>query len=103
MTVTRAYPLARERNLILGILLGLAAASWALLVWQARTMGDEVMGLRMGMSTPLFLALWIAMMVAIMFPTAAPMIFTFAKVQSSRQERRQLLLFGDRKWHARGR
>src|SRR5689334_2610933 len=89
MSATRTYPLARERALILGTLLVLAGAAWAILLWQAQMMDDGAMGLRMGMSAPLFIALWIAMMVAIMFPTAAPMILTFAKVQSSRQEHRQ--------------
>src|SRR6266540_513739 len=89
MTSVGTYPLIRERNLILGTLIVLAAAAWAILVWQSRTMDDGAMGLRMGMSAPLFIALWIAMMVAIMFPTAAPMILTFAKVQGSRQERGQ--------------
>ena len=47
------------------------------------------MGLTVGMQAPLFLALWAAMMVAIMFPTAAPMILTFARVQATRQQRGQ--------------
>ena len=84
---TRAYPLSKERNLILGLLLILAAAAWAILVWQAGSMEEDSMGLTMGMSVPLFVALWAAMMVAIMFPTAAPMILTFARVQRTRQER----------------
>lgn len=89
MTTTAAsYPLPRERNLILGALLVLAAAAWALLVWQAGVM-DEDMTLTMGMAAPLFLAIWIAMMVAIMFPTAAPMILMFAKVHRQKRERGQ--------------
>src|SRR6266536_614122 len=92
MTSAGTYPLTRERNLILGTLIVLAAAAWAILVWQSRTMDGDAMGLRMGMSAPLFIALWIAMMVAIMFPTAAPMILTFAKVQRSREERGQVFV-----------
>lgn len=42
-----------------------------------------------GMEAPLFLAMWVAMMVAIMFPTAAPMILTFATVQRGKRERGQ--------------
>ncbi|TMB98236.1 MAG: DUF2182 domain-containing protein, partial [Chloroflexi bacterium] len=38
---------------------------------------------------PLFLALWIVMMVAIMFPTAAPMILMFARAHRQRREREQ--------------
>src|SRR3990170_4438221 len=85
--VEASYPLARERNLILASLLVLAAAAWAVLVWQSQMMDDEAMGLTMGMGAPLFIALWAAMMVAIMFPTAAPLILTFARVQANRKER----------------
>ena len=35
----------------------------------------------------LFLVMWVAMMVAIMFPTAAPMILTFAAVQANKRAR----------------
>src|SRR3989449_2716582 len=83
-----SYPLPRERNLILGSLLVLAVAAWAVLIWQAAVM-DEDMSLTMGMSAPLWIALWIAMMVAIMFPTAAPMIMMFARVHTKRSERGQ--------------
>jgi predicted metal-binding membrane protein len=41
----------------------------------------------MGMRWPLFLATWVVMMVAMMFPTAAPMILTFHKVQASKRQR----------------
>ncbi|HSP55835.1 MAG TPA: DUF2182 domain-containing protein, partial [Dehalococcoidia bacterium] len=82
-----SYPLPRERNLILASLLVLAAAAWAVLAWQGATM-DE-MSLTMGMSAPLFIALWIVMMVAVMFPTAAPMILMFARVHNTRRERGQ--------------
>lgn len=86
MTATSvSYPLPRERNLILGSLLVLAAAAWALLIWRAGVM-DEDMSLTMGMAAPLFIAIWIAMMVAIMFPTAAPMILTFARVHGQRRQ-----------------
>jgi predicted metal-binding membrane protein len=83
---TTAYPLARERNLILAGLLMLAAAAWGVLIWQARTADPEMaMTPTMGMGAPLFLAIWVAMMVAIMFPTAAPMVLTFARVQATRR------------------
>ena len=83
--ISSSYPLPRERNLILGSLLVLAAAAWGLLIWQAATT-DEEMSLTMGMSAPLWIALWIAMMVAIMFPTAAPMIMMFARIHAKRAE-----------------
>jgi len=43
----------------------------------------------MGLGAPLFIALWVAMMVAIMFPTAAPMILMFNKIHAQRRERGQ--------------
>jgi predicted metal-binding membrane protein len=63
----------RDRAVILGVLLLLAAACWAVLLWQARQMQDTGMGLTMGMTAPLFLAIWVVMMVAMMFPAASPM------------------------------
>jgi len=84
-TTAQAYPLATQRNVILAVLLALAAAAWAVLIWQSQTMDDEDMGLTMGMGAPLFVAIWAAMMVAIMFPTAAPMVLTFARVQANRR------------------
>lgn len=82
-----SFPLPRERNLILGSLLALAAAAWAVLAWQRGAADDSAMGLTMGMTAPLFMALWVAMMVAMMFPTAAPMILMFARVHHSKRER----------------
>jgi predicted metal-binding membrane protein len=91
MTTTAVdYPLPRERNLIIATLLVLAAAAWALLVWQSSMMNDdEMMGPTMGMAAPVFLAIWVAMMVAMMFPTAMPMILTFARVQAGKAARDQ--------------
>jgi predicted metal-binding membrane protein len=89
MDRTRADPLSVQRNVILGLLLALAAASWALLVWQGADadMGMAMASPTMGMRAPLFLTIWVVMMVAMMFPTAAPMILTFHKVQSSKRQR----------------
>ena len=93
MTAPRPSPLPYGRNLILASLLGLAAAAWAVLLWQAATMGDAAMrgpgALTMGMAAPLFLAIWVAMMVAMMFPTAAPMILMFASVHAGKHRRGQ--------------
>ncbi len=90
MVDASATPLTRERNLILGSLLILAAAAWALLVWQALTTDEEMaMTPTMGMGAPLFLAIWVAMMVAIMFPTAAPMVLMFARVHARKRQRAQ--------------
>jgi predicted metal-binding membrane protein len=92
MTMTAAdvaaYPLPRERNLILGSLLFLASVAWALLVWQSAVMDGE-MSLTMSMGAPLFIALWVVMMVAIMFPTAAPMMLMFNRIHNQRREKGQ--------------
>ena len=78
--------LQRERYLILGGLLILSALAWVLLIWQANMMGSQAMGLTMGMSALLFIAIWIVMMVAMMFPTAAPMILMFSKIYTSKRQ-----------------
>jgi predicted metal-binding membrane protein len=89
MDHAQANPLSVQRNVILGLLLALAAGAWAVLVWQSAdadldmTMASSTMGLR----APLFLAIWVAMMVAMMFPTAAPMILIFHKVQAGKRQR----------------
>jgi predicted metal-binding membrane protein len=78
---------ARQRNAILVILLALAATGWVVFLDQA---GDEMamghdMGpdLTMGSSWPLFLGMWVAMMVAMMFPAAAPMVLMYARMRRS--------------------
>jgi len=85
---TNPYPLPRERYLILGSLLVLAAISWALLIWQSANMNTQ-MGLTMGMSAALFIALWVVMMIAMMFPTAAPMILMFTAVYAGKRRQEQ--------------
>lgn len=79
-------PLGRERTAILVLLLVLAAGSWVLLIQQSTTSAHGA-GITMGMGPIVFLAVWVAMMIAMMFPTAAPMIVTFAKVSAGRRER----------------
>jgi predicted metal-binding membrane protein len=89
MDHVQANPLSVQRNVILGLLLALAAGAWAVLLWQSAdadmdmTMASSTMGLR----APLFLTIWVTMMVAMMFPAAAPMILTFHKVQAGKRER----------------
>ena len=91
MASTNPYPLPRERKLILSLLLLLAAASWALLIWQAAAMNSQAMGmgLTMGMSAGLFIAIWVVMMIAMMFPTAAPMILMFTTVYAGKRQQSQ--------------
>jgi predicted metal-binding membrane protein len=89
-------PLARPRVVILGALLALAALGWGLVIWQAGNdssmsmsmHGDSGMGLdlTMGMAAPLFLATWVAMMIAMMFPAAAPTILLFDRVERGKRE-----------------
>ena len=78
---------ARQRNLILAALLALAAAGW--IVFLTRSRDGMMMGhgmgpdLTMGGSWPLFLAMWVAMMVAMMFPAAAPMVLFYGRMRRS--------------------
>jgi predicted metal-binding membrane protein len=80
-----------QRNIILGLLLALAAAAWVLLGWQgaADDMDRAMTSPTMGMRASLFLTMWVVMMVAMMLPTAAPMILTFHKVQASKRQRHE--------------
>jgi predicted metal-binding membrane protein len=66
MDHTRADPLSVQRNVILGVLLALAAAAWSLLVWQGdgSDMGMAMASPTMGMRAAVFLAIWVVMMVA---------------------------------------
>jgi predicted metal-binding membrane protein len=74
--------LQREHRLFLALLLILAAVSWVMLIWQSSMM--KSMGLTMGMGVTLFLATWVVMMIAMMFPAVAPMVLAFARVQRER-------------------
>src|SRR5207237_9097529 len=79
--------LARQRNAILVVLLVLAAAGWVVFLRQASepmAMGmrdDMGPDLTMGGSWPLFLTMWVAMMVAMMFPAAAPMVLMYGRMR----------------------
>jgi predicted metal-binding membrane protein len=86
MMASASLPLRRQRNLILASLAVLSAGSWTILIWQARSMSAQGMGLTMGMDAALFIGIWIAMMVAMMFPAAAPMILVFAQIQSGKRQ-----------------
>jgi len=88
-------PMARQRRAVLVALLALSAVSWAVVLWQAATrqpagagmdggMTDGAAGLTMGMTAPVFLAIWVVMMAAMMLPSAAPMILMFDAIQAGR-------------------
>jgi len=89
----------RERWIIAGALGVIALAAWTWMIREARGMsvsgmcecvgmplGNTGAGWSTGTLLPLFL-MWAGMMVAMMLPSAAPMILTFAAV--SRNRRRQ--------------
>ncbi len=80
-------PIAREQGLILASLLALAAAAWLVLLQQSLNGETAMGGMTMGLEAPLFLTLWVVMMAAMMFPTAAPMILTFARIHENRRQR----------------
>ncbi len=89
MARSNSYSLSKGDRLILSSLLILAALSWVLLIWQSRMMSSQAMGLTMGMSAIVFIAIWIVMMIAMMFPTAAPMILMFNKIYAGKRQREQ--------------
>jgi predicted metal-binding membrane protein len=84
-------PLRIQRIAILVLLLILAAVAWALLAWHGldpdMNMAMAAASPTMGLHAPLFLTIWVVMMVAMMFPTAAPMILAFHRVQAGRRAR----------------
>jgi predicted metal-binding membrane protein len=61
-----------------------AAAAWLLTAEQAASMSG--MGGMAVLGAGLFLATWVVMMVAMMFPSAAPMVLTHARIVRSRGE-----------------
>ena len=70
--VDEVQPFSLQRNVILGLLLALATAAWATLVWQHHDVGaDMTMAspTAWGLEALLFLAIWVVMMVAMMFRT----------------------------------
>jgi len=76
-----------------GVLLGLAAIAWALTVRQALDMSSMVtclgqVGTRMPnkMSAPLFMGMWLTMIVAMMFPTIGPIVLAHRTVVRKRGE-----------------
>jgi predicted metal-binding membrane protein len=81
-------PLRLQRNVVLGLLLALAAAAWTVLVWRHAdaTMDMTTASVTIGPRAPLFLVIWVIMMVAMMFPTTAPMILTFHRVQAGNRQ-----------------
>lgn len=84
MAWSTLYPPARLQTLTVTVLLLLAAVAWAILLWQSRMAGGT-MSLTMGMSAPLFLTIWVVMMIAMMFPAAGPMVQMFARISAGKR------------------
>src|SRR5262249_24028342 len=82
--------LSLQRSVILGLLLALAAAAWAVLVWPHADSDTDMTtaSVTIGPRASLFLVTWGIMMVAMMLPTALPMIVTFHKVQAANRQPR---------------
>src|SRR5262245_13826838 len=92
--------LRRDRMLVLAGLIGVAALAWVYILYLARTMSGMDMGsmhMGMGMAMPQMVAwsatdflltfvMWAVMMVAMMVPSAAPMMLIFATVSRQRRE-----------------
>ncbi|MFY9587762.1 MAG: DUF2182 domain-containing protein [Actinomycetota bacterium] len=78
---------------VVGVLVGLAGLAWWSTVRQANSMSDMVSGLgQVGarapndMAIPVFMGMWVAMMVAMMFPTVAPIVLAHRMVVRKRGE-----------------
>src|SRR5262249_13072911 len=87
MDKTQANLFYLQRNLILGLLSALVAAAWAGLVCHSHTTTERTMTHAVGYARH-FIADWVIMMVAMMLPTALPMIITFHKVQAANRQPR---------------
>jgi predicted metal-binding membrane protein len=87
-------PAGRRASWItVGVLVGLAAVAWALTVRQALDMRPMAIGLgqvgtRMPseLAAPLFMGMWLAMLVAMMFPAISPMVLAHRMVVVQRGE-----------------
>ena len=87
--------LRRDRSVVLAGVVGVAAVAWTYTVYLAWDMRGMDMGTSMAMPQTqawgavdfaLMFLMWAVMMVAMMVPTAAPMILVFARVNRTRRE-----------------
>ena len=92
------FILRRDRSVVVAGVVGVAAVAWAYTAYLAWDMPGMAIGTSMAMPQTqvwgavdfaLTFVMWAVMMVAMMVPTAAPMILVFAKVNRTRREQRR--------------
>jgi predicted metal-binding membrane protein len=87
-TIRRAPPMPALVQLgLVGLLVVLAAVGWAVT-------DDRMSGMDAGPGTDLgglgwFVGVWVVMMAAMMFPSIAPMVIMYGRIQEGRREREQ--------------
>jgi predicted metal-binding membrane protein len=92
-TIRRAPPLPGLIQLgLIGLLVALAAVAWAVT-------DDRMAGMDAGPGTDpgtlgFFLGVWVVMMAAMMFPSIAPMVVMYVRLQEGRRERGQPVAVG---------
>jgi predicted metal-binding membrane protein len=92
-TIRRAPPLPGLIQIgLIGLLLVLAAVAWAVT-------SDQMSGMDAGPGTDpgtlgFFLGVWVVMMAAMMFPSIAPMVLMYVRIQDGRRERGQAAPIG---------
>ena len=95
---TLEQALRRDRAVVIAAILVIAAIAWAYTVYLSETGMDMEGGMSMGMAMVdmrswgaadfgLMFIMWAVMMVAMMAPSAAPMLLMFAAVNRKRRER----------------
>lgn len=87
--------LKRDRIFVVSGLVAIAALAWAYIIYLARDMQHMDMGMAMPQMQAwgifelvLLFVMWAVMMVAMMVPSAAPLILIFASAYRKRQERK---------------
>jgi predicted metal-binding membrane protein len=88
--------LKRDRTFVIAGLAGISAIAWAYMIYLDQAMGTST-GMEMGMTRMqgwgtvdflLMFIMWAVMMVAMMTPSASPMILTFSGISRRRSEQR---------------
>ncbi len=92
-TIRRAPPLPGLIQLgLIGLLVTLAAVGWVLT-------SDQMSGMDAGPGTDpgtlgFFIGVWVVMMAAMMFPSIAPMVLMYVRIEEGRRERGMSVPFG---------